>query len=45
MMWFLFAGDMVIMGGITALAIWLFTRSDGRDAARIPLDDEAEGEE
>ena len=42
MTWFLFAGDMAVMFGMTALAIWLFTRTDGRDAARIPLDDEAE---
>ena len=45
MIWFLFVGDMAIMAGMTALAIWLFTRSDGRDAARIPLDDELEGGE
>lgn len=45
MIWFLFVGDMAIMAGMTALAIWLFTRSDGRDAARIPLEDELEGGE
>ena len=42
MIWYLFIGDMLVMGGLSALVIWLFTREDGRDTAAIPLTDEAE---
>lgn len=49
--WFLFAGDMLVMLFMVALATWVFWRSPDsvqRDAANIPLADErparAEGE-
>lgn len=45
MIWFIFIGDMLVMAGLTALVIWLFTREDGRDAAGIPLADEAEADD
>ena len=44
MMWFLFAGDMLVMLFMAALAVWVFWRSPPdviQEAARIPLQDEA----
>ena len=41
--WFLFAGDMLVMLFMVALATWVFWRSPDsaqRDAANIPLADE-----
>lgn len=40
----LFVGDMLVMAGMAALAAWLFTRTDGRDAADIPMHDEVQVE-
>ena len=45
MTWFLLLGDAVILGGMFALAIWLFARRDGRAAASIPMRDEAREDE
>ena len=42
MIWLLFVGDLVVMAFMAGLAAWLFSRSDGRDAARIPLEDEGD---
>ena len=42
--WFLFAGNMVVMLFMAAVATWVFWRlpdSAQREAGRIPLDDEA----
>ena len=43
MTYFLFAGDMLVMAFMVALAIWVFMRLPKEamdDAARIPLEDE-----
>ena len=45
--WFLFAGDMLVMLFMVALATWVFWRapdSAQRDAANIPLADERSAE-
>lgn len=47
MTWFLFAGDMLVMLFMTALAVWVFWRSPDSAidrAGRIPLDDEADAD-
>ena len=48
MTWFLFAGDMLVMLFMAALAVWVFWRLPSKKldaAARIPLEDErASGE-
>ena len=44
MMWFLFAGDMLVMLFMAAVAVWVFWRSPDKaikDTANIPLQDEA----
>ena len=44
MMWFLFAGDMLVMLFMVVLVVWVFWRSPAStsgDAANIPLQDEA----
>ncbi len=44
MTWFLFAGDMLVMLFMAALAVWVFWRSPAKtiaDTANIPLHDEA----
>ena len=44
MMWFLFAGDMLVMLFMAAVAVWVFWRSPDKaiaDTANIPLHDEA----
>ena len=44
MMWFLFAGDMLVMLFMVAVAVWVFWRSPDKaikDTANIPLQDEA----
>jgi cbb3-type cytochrome oxidase subunit 3 len=43
MMYFLFAGDMLVMAFMTVLVIWLYLRKDNVEldaSARIPLEDE-----
>ena len=43
MTYFLFAGDMLVMGFMTVLVVWVFmkaSREDLDEAARIPLEDE-----
>ena len=47
MTWFLFAGDMLVMLFMAALAVWVFWRSPDSAmdrAGSIPLADEAGGE-
>ena len=47
MTWFLFAGDMLVMLFMAALAVWVFWRSPDSvmdRAGSIPLADEAGGE-
>ena len=47
MTWFLFAGDMLVMLFMAALAVWVFWRSPDSAmdrAGSIPLADEADGE-
>ena len=44
MMWFLFAGDMLVMLFMAAVAVWVLWRSPDtsiKDTANIPLQDEA----
>jgi len=44
---FIFAGDVLVMGFMTVLVMWLFLRSPQSkldEAARIPLEDELEDE-
>ena len=44
MTWFLFAGDMLVMLFMAAVAVWVFWRSSDetiRESAAIPLRDEA----
>ncbi|MCY3794134.1 MAG: hypothetical protein OXG51_07135 [Gammaproteobacteria bacterium] len=46
MTWFIFAGDMLVMAFMAALAVWvLWGGSDEAvdEAARIPLQDELDG--
>ena len=45
MTWFLLLGDILVLGGMVGLAVWLFARKDGREAAAIPMQDEASGDE
>ncbi len=43
MIYFIFAGDMLVMAFMVALAIWVFMRLPKEsidEAARIPLEDE-----
>ncbi len=43
MIYFLFAGDMLVMAFMVALVIWVYMRSSNEsidEAARIPLEDE-----
>ncbi len=43
MMWFLFAGDMLVMLFLAAVVVWVFWRSPDSAidrAGRIPLEDE-----
>ena len=43
MTFFIFAGDMLVMGFMVALVVWVFMRSSDEsidEAARIPLEDE-----
>ena len=45
MMWFLFAGDMLVMLFMVSLATWVFWRAPAKaleEASRVPLEDEAE---
>lgn len=45
MTWFLFAGDMLVMLFMAAVAVWVFWRSPDSAvdrAGRIPLEDEAD---
>jgi len=43
--WFIFIGDLVVMAGLIAAAVWVFARADAADidtAARIPLEDDGD---
>lgn len=40
MKWFLFTGDVIVIGGFLGLAVWLFARRDNRTGASIPMRDE-----
>jgi len=43
--WFIFLGDLIVMAGVIAVAVWAFLRANPADldaAARIPLDDDGE---
>lgn len=45
MMFFLFAGDMLVMAFMIGVLVWVLLRSNSKhieEAARIPLEDEAE---
>lgn len=45
MTWFIFIGDLVVMAGLVAAAVWVFLRANPADltaAARIPLDDDGD---
>ncbi|MFQ6021089.1 MAG: hypothetical protein ACE5NW_00020 [Acidiferrobacterales bacterium] len=45
MMYFLFIGDMLVMAFMIGVVVWVSLRSTSKhieEAARIPLDDEAE---
>ncbi len=46
MTWFIFAGDMLVMAFMAALAVWVLWGGSSEaadEAARIPLQDELDG--
>lgn len=46
MTWFIFAGDMLVMAFMAALAVWVLWGGSNEavdEAARIPLQDEMDG--
>lgn len=47
MMYFIFAGDMLVMLFMVVMVVWVFWRSSDAtvaESARIPLDDEGDDE-